>query len=416
MDHLLQTLLNLPDIRVLGSDYTAQGALIIRVESTVDSARCRRCGRQISHFHGHDQPVRLRHLPIFERQVYLEIRPRRYRCPHCQGHPTTTQRCTWYEPNSPHTQAFEHDMLRALINSTVVDVSRKQALTPAAVEGIVERHLAHEVDWSRLTALGVIGIDEIALRKGHRDFITIVTSRHAAGSLTLLAVLPDRNKETVAAFLTAIPERLKATITQVCTDMYSGFVNAAHEELPEAVVVVDRFHVAKAYRDCADAVRKKEVKRLKQTLSPADYDAQVKGTLWLFRKPWTALTAAERQRLEPLFERAPNLRTVHQMREVLTAIFEQAQSKAQATEWIQAWRAFVIMQAIPGFEKFFTTLDNHLDEITNYFLDRQTSGFVEGFNNKIKVLKRRCYGLFNLTHLFQRLQLDLNGYQLFGHP
>ncbi|MEE4376289.1 MAG: transposase, partial [Candidatus Competibacteraceae bacterium] len=58
----------------------------------------------------------------------------------------------------------------------------------------------------------------------------------------------------------------------------------------------------------------------------------------------------------------------------------------------------------------------HLDEITNYFLDRQTSGFVEGFNNKIKVLKRRCYGLFNLTHLFQRLQLDLNGYQLFGHP
>jgi transposase len=61
-------------------------------------------------------------------------------------------------------------------------------------------------------------------------------------------------------------------------------------------------------------------------------------------------------------------------------------------------------------------MDNHLDEITNYFLDRRTSGFVEGFNNKIKVLKRRCYGLFNLNHLFQRLQLDLNGYQLFGHP
>jgi transposase len=416
MDHLLQTLLNLADIRVLGSEYTVQGDLIIRVESTVDNAWCRRCGRQINQFHGHDQPVRLRHLPIFERRVYLEIRPRRYRCPHCQGHPTTTQRCTWYEPNSPHTRAFEHDMLRALINSTVVDVSRKHALTPAAVEGIVERHLAHEVDWSRLTALGVIGIDEIALRKGHRDFITIVTSRHAAGSLTLLAVLPDRNKDTVAAFLTAIPERLKATITQVCTDMYSGFVNAAQEELPEAVVVVDRFHVARAYRDCADAVRKQEVKRLKQTLSSADYDAQVKGTLWLFRKPWSALTASERQRLEQLFDLAPSLRTAHLMREVLTAIFEQAQTKAQATDWFQAWREFVTLQAIPGFEKFLTTMDNHLDEITNYFLDRQTSGFVEGFNNKIKVLKRRCYGLFNLTHLFQRLQLDLNGYQLFGHP
>ncbi|MEE4378966.1 MAG: ISL3 family transposase [Candidatus Competibacteraceae bacterium] len=415
MDHLLQTLLNLPDIRVLGSDYTAPGDLIIRVESTVDSTQCRRCGRQISQFHGHDQPVRLRHLPIFERRVYLEIRPRRYRCPHCQGNPTTTQRCAWYETNSPHTQAFEHDMLRALINSTVVDVSRKQALTPAAVEGIIERHLAQAVDWNRLTDLDVIGIDEIALRKGHRDFVTIITSRTEAGSLTLLAVLPDRSKETVAAFLTAIPERLKATITQVCTDMYTGFVNAAHESLPEAVVVVDRFHVANAYRDCADTVRKQEVKRLKQTLSSADYDAQVKGTLWVFRKPWTALTPSERQRLEQVFELAPNLRTAHLMREVLTAIFDQAQSKAQATDWLHAWRAFVTLQAIPGFEKFFTTLDNHLDEITNYFLDRQTSGFVEGFNNKIKVLKRRCYGLFNLTHLFQRLHLDLNGYQLFGY-
>lgn len=414
MEQLLQTLLNLPDIRVLGSDYTAEGDLIIRVESTVGSARCRRCGRQINQLHGHDQPLRLRHLPIFERRVYLEIRPRRYRCPHCQGHPTTTQRCPWYEPNSPHTRAFEHDRLRALINSTIRDVSRKQALTPAAVEGIVERHLAHRVDWNRVIELGVIGIDEIALRKGHRDFVTIITGRITANRLALLAVLPDRRKETVAAFLATIPPRLKATITPVCTDMYPGFINAVHETLPEAAVVVDRFHVAKAYRDSADAVRKQEVKRLKQTLSPADYDSRVKGTLWLFRKPWTALTASERHRLESLFELAPNLQAAHLARELLTAIFDQAQSKAQATDWLQAWRTFVTLQAIRGFETFLTTLDQHHDEIANYFLNRQTSGFVEGFNNKIKVLKRRCYGLFNLTHLFQRLQLDLEGYQLFG--
>ncbi|MGH9752641.1 MAG: transposase [Blastocatellia bacterium] len=61
-----------------------------------------------------------------------------------------------------------------------------------------------------------------------------------------------------------------------------------------------------------------------------------------------------------------------------------------------------------------TTLDNWLDEITNYFLDRQTSGFQEGFNNKIKVLKRRCYGITNISHLFQRIWLDLEGFKLFG--
>jgi transposase len=63
-----------------------------------------------------------------------------------------------------------------------------------------------------------------------------------------------------------------------------------------------------------------------------------------------------------------------------------------------------------------TTLETYLDEITNYFLRRDSSGFVEGLNNKVKVLKRRCYGLRNLAHLFQRLFLDLEGYRLFANP
>jgi transposase len=58
-------------------------------------------------------------------------------------------------------------------------------------------------------------------------------------------------------------------------------------------------------------------------------------------------------------------------------------------------------------------LDHWLDEITNYFIDRQTSGFVEGFNNRIKVLKRRCFGIFDVNRLFQRLTLDLHGYTRF---
>ena len=55
-----------------------------------------------------------------------------------------------------------------------------------------------------------------------------------------------------------------------------------------------------------------------------------------------------------------------------------------------------------------------MDEITNYFVDRNNSGFVEGLNNKIKVLKRRCYGIFNLRHLFQRIYLDMEGYRRFA--
>ena len=103
----------------------------------------------------------------------IEIRPKRYRCPYCSDHPTTTQRCSWYEPNSPHTRAFEQHALRSLINSTVSDVSRKLGLGAEAVVGILNRRVAQAVDWASLKALGVLGLDEIALKKGHRDFVTI---------------------------------------------------------------------------------------------------------------------------------------------------------------------------------------------------------------------------------------------------
>lgn len=59
------------------------------------------------------------------------------------------------------------------------------------------------------------------------------------------------------------------------------------------------------------------------------------------------------------------------------------------------------------------TLSKYQDYITNYFIARNTSGFVEGLNNKLKVIKRRCYGIINKKHYFQRIFLDLQGYSLF---
>lgn len=98
----------------------------------------------------------------------------------------------------------------------------------------------------------------------------------------------------------------------------------------------------------------------------------------------------------------------------MTAICEQDLSKAEAKPEIKQWRQRVKASGLPCYESFFTTLDNHLEEITNYFRQRHNRGFVEGLNNKIKVLKRRCYGIFNLAHLFQRLSLDLEGSRRFA--
>ncbi len=77
--------------------------------------------------------------------------------------------------------------------------------------------------------------------------------------------------------------------------------------------------------------------------------------------------------------------------------------------------AFRVRQSqISQFDSFLVTIETWLDQITNYFLERLTSSFVEGFNNRVKVLKRRCYGIFDVGHIFQRLTLDINGYQRFS--
>ena len=82
---------------------------------------------------------------------------------------------------------------------------------------------------------------------------------------------------------------------------------------------------------------------------------------------------------------------------------------------IRAWCKRVRASGLAEFERFLGTIERWIAEITNYFRGQQTSGFVEGFNNRVKVLKRRCYGIFDVGTLFQRLTLDLHGYQRFGH-
>jgi transposase len=117
-----------------------------------------------------------------------------------------------------------------------------------------------------------------------------------------------------------------------------------------------------------------------------------------------------------LFTHAPTLKVAYPLREVLTLIFEQPLSKTRARAYLDAWASLVKDSGLTGFDSFLTILESRLDEITNYFLDRQSSGFVAGLNHTIKALKRRCYGIFSPGHLFQRLHLDLAGYRLFGCP
>nr|QNO44697.1 hypothetical protein MHIOGHHE_00001 [Methanosarcinales archaeon ANME-2c ERB4]QNO44938.1 hypothetical protein ILGIOHEN_00001 [Methanosarcinales archaeon ANME-2c ERB4]QNO46275.1 hypothetical protein KJEMPLHC_00001 [Methanosarcinales archaeon ANME-2c ERB4] len=264
---IIEKLLDIPDIEIEGTELNEKGDVIITVRSTIGVARCRKCGRRSSKLHGHDEAIMLRHLPILGRKTYIRICPARYRCTHCEGKPTTTQKLQWYKERSPCTIAYDEYILLQSVNSTISDVRIKEDIGYEAVVGVIQRHIENKVNWDKIERLNVIGIDEISLKKGHKDFVTIVTARDG-DKITIIAVLNDRKKSTVKAFLSSIPKRLKKMVAEVCSDMYDGYINAAKEVFGEdVVVVVDRFHIAKLYRNVLDNLRKKETARLNPSSS-----------------------------------------------------------------------------------------------------------------------------------------------------
>jgi hypothetical protein len=101
---------------------------------------------------------------------------------------------SWDEERSPHTRAYDQWLMKQLVNTTVEDVSMRENIGYDAVIGALDRRIETQVNWSEIEDLGAIGIDEIALKKGRKNYAAIVTARQRNGKSRVLAVLPDRKK------------------------------------------------------------------------------------------------------------------------------------------------------------------------------------------------------------------------------
>jgi transposase len=405
--------LDIPDVRVLQTSLNERGEIIITIESTKVGTTCGKCGKWITKARGQDEWVMIRHLPAFGRPSYLRYRPRRYQCLDCEGHPTTTQRVEWHDAKSPHSFAYDNHILLQVVHATLEDVSLKEGLGYERVAGVLKRRIETRVDWTQMAEIECLGLDEIALRKGQGHYVTLVTGRFQGGEIVILGVLPGHEKAGVVEFLRQIPQRILQRVQVVCCDLWEAYTEAVREEIPGARIVADRFHVARHYREAADDLRKQELHRLKKELSPETYQT-LKGSMQAFRKNAKDLNREERKTLKHFFKHAASAKQAYTLRERLTAIFELSLSQKQAQAKLRRWIQQVRESGLHCFDRFLKLLETWWQEITNYFIQRETSAFVEGFNNKVKVLKRRCYGIFNLKHLFQRIYLDLHGYRLFA--
>ena len=217
----------------------------------------------------------------------------------------------------------------------------------------------------------------------------------------------------------SIPQQLHATIHTFCTDMWDAYLGAAADFItahPEvrARIVIDRFHVAKNYRADFDTLRKQELHRLRRQLPEATYKEVAHGMYWVLRHNHANLDEDDKVRLRTLFQYTPRLHQAYTLREELTALLNQHLDPETGRRRLEKWATKVERSSLTCFDRFLKTLQNHMGHIANYYQTRANSGFVEGFNNKLKTITRRSYGLKRVDSLFRRLWLDVNGYQHFS--
>ena len=203
--------------------------------------------------------------------------------------------------------------------------------------------------------LTTLGIDEIALQKGHNEYVVIVSSKNKKGDLSVIAVLPNRLKETVKTFLQSIPEHLRKTVYSVCTDMCDSFVQSACEIFGERVVVIDRYHVSKLYREPLDRLRISEMKRLKSILPHEEY-TKLDNMMWIIRKKHECLSAVEKEQLALLYKHSPKLKEMHRAALKLTHIFNTHQNRKAALTKLNRWIATIQKSGLVEFNGFIKTL------------------------------------------------------------
>jgi transposase len=129
--------------------------------------------------------------------------------------------------------------------------------------------------------------------------------------------------------------------------------------------------------------------------------------MWAFRRDPASLTPEERQALEDLLEKVPELKDLYRMRLRFKEIFDTARDRTTAARWLRRLRRETEQLGL-DFSPFFATYDRWKTAILNYFDARQTSAAVEGINNKARVITKRTYGLKSAESLWTRLILDLN--------
>ena len=320
--------------------------------------------------------------PIGRRPVTLFAAVPRIECRDCRSEPVVP--VPFADPRRSYTRSFERLVLELRQSMTLKDVARHLGVSDWLVKDIEKRWLGKHFARPRLKDLRHIAIDEIATRKGHK-YLTIVMDLESGA---VVFVGDGKGADALRPFWRSL-KASRARVEAVAIDMSSAYYRAVCENLPEAAVVFDWFHIVKLLNDKLSELRRQLYREANDRL----HKDVLKGTRWLLLKRPENLDddRDESRRLAEALKLNESLATAYYLKEDLRLLWEQP-SKRAARRFLDDWIRQAEGSGIRVLKTFARTLATYRTGILAWYDHPISTGPLEGTNNKIKTLKRQAYG------------------------
>ena len=332
----------------------------------------------------------VRDLSCGEHDIYLELLVRRIACRSCGK--VKRERLAWLADNPFYTKRFAFFVGRRCRASTIKDVAKELHLHWGSVKELEKQYMREQL--RRVGAPGpkVIGIDEISIRKGH-TYRIVVSDLLRRRPIWIGGA--DRSQESMELFFKELGLKKCRGIYLAVMDMWKPFRNATLKQVPDARILFDKFHVIAHLGEALDQVRKSEYARL------TGKDRQfIKGQKYTLLSNHANLTLEGHRSLAKLLQANQRLNIAYVLKESFGQLWNY-QSEAWARRFFENWKQALKWQRLKPYQKFARMIDRHWDGIAAYCQpqNKVPLGFVEGVNNKIRVLQRRAYGLRDEEYL-----------------
>lgn len=267
------------------------------------------------------------------------------------------------------------------------------------VKEIDKKHLDKELNPPDFTDVEEIAVDEISIKKRHK-YATIVseTKRRRA-----LWVEKNRDEKSLGRFYKRLGKAGCRRIKAVAMDMWAAYEKATRKYCPKAEIVYDQFQIIQNYGKVIDQVRTMELAKAKK-----DEPVVFKGTKYLLLSNRAKVRGKNRVRLDDLLRANQSLAIVYILKDDLKHLWDYRYA-GWAKKWFDGWYQRAIDSGIALLIKFAESLEEHLCGILAHCRYWLNTSFLEGINNKIKVIKRIAFGFREMDCFFLKIRGAFNG-------